>query len=345
MVVNVIPRRARSAVNNPVRSLSNLAVGGALSVGGAVVAAAAAGVVFAGHTRHRWATAADPCGPAGLEMPDGEVTTVTTEDGADLAVTVAGRDGASTVVLVHGWTCHRAVWAAVARRLVLNGHRVVLYDQRGHGESTLGSAPLTVEQLGSDLRDVLDHLDVTDAVLVGHSMGGMAVQSFAIDYPDALADRARSLVLVSTAARFLGYAVPTSIVDFVFGDRVIHRVAQGSLGLIIGRSSVGRGPRLAHIELTRDGLAATTAEARVGFLVDMSSMDLRAGLGSIALPTTVLVGTHDLLTPPRLGRAIASAIPGADLVVLPGAGHMLPVEDPDRILDVICAAALKRPNG
>lgn len=110
------------------------------------------------------------------------------------------------------------------------------------------------------------------------------------------------------------------------------------MGLLIARPSVGRGPRLAHIELTRDGLAATSAAARVGFLVDMSSMDMRAGLGSITLPTTVMVGTYDLLTPQRLGRALAAAIPGADLVVLPGVGHMLPVENPDRILDVIYAA-------
>lgn len=341
--MNITSRRVRSVgpLINPMRSLAALAVGGALSVGGAVVAAAATGVVVARRTRHRWETATDPCGPAGLEMPDGEATTVTTDDGAELAVTVAGDDGAPTVVLVHGWTCNRAVWAAVARRLVSTGHRVVAYDQRGHGESTLGSAPLTVEQLGSDLGAVLEKLDVTDAVLVGHSMGGMAVQSMAIDHPGVVVDRARALVLVSTAARLLGYAVPASVVELLLGDWLVHRIARGSIGLVIARSAVGRGPRLAHIELTRDCLVATTAPARAGFLVGMSAMDLRAGLGSIALPTTVLVGTHDLLTPPRLGRALAAAIPGADLVVLPGAGHMLPVEDPDRILDVICAAALR----
>ena len=67
-------------------------------------------------------------------------------------------------------------------------------------------------------------------------------------------------------------------------------------------------------------------------------MDFRAGLASVAVPTTVVVGSRDVLTPPRLGRALAAAIPGARLVELPGAGHMLPYEEPDRLAEIICSA-------
>ena len=59
----------------------------------------------------------------------------------------------------------------------------------------------------------------------------------------------------------------------------------------------------------------------------------------MAVPTTVVVGSRDLLTPPRLGRALAAAIPGARLVELPGAGHMLPYEEPDRLAEIILSAA------
>jgi pimeloyl-ACP methyl ester carboxylesterase len=67
-------------------------------------------------------------------------------------------------------------------------------------------------------------------------------------------------------------------------------------------------------------------------------MDFRAGLASVAVPTTVVIGSRDVLTPPRLGRALAAAIPGARLVELPGAGHMLPYEEPDRLAEIILSA-------
>ncbi|HET8618358.1 MAG TPA: alpha/beta fold hydrolase, partial [Acidimicrobiales bacterium] len=83
-----------------------------------------------------------------LGVPRGRALVVTTDDGARLAVTDAGDritlGGPAPVVLAHCWTGSRAVWAPVARRLVAAGHRVVLYDQRGHGASTAGTAPIAV---------------------------------------------------------------------------------------------------------------------------------------------------------------------------------------------------------
>lgn len=313
----------------------------ALAIGGAVVAAV--GSVWA---PRRWSTAFDPCGPSGFDLPDGDATVVVTDDGAELAVTIAGppaSPGAPTVVLAHGWTLQRGVWGAVARRLVLGGHRVVLYDHRGHGRSTLGTAPLTIERLGADLRAVLEQLDITEAVLVGHSMGGMTLQSFATAYPDDLVARTKAIVLVSTAARFLGHSVPSVVVEGVLGDRRVQRFLRGSIGLALARPAVGRRPRIAHVMAVRDGLVTTPSAARVGFLVAMSGMDLRPGLGKIPLPTTVLVGTQDRLTPPRFAQKLAKAIPCAELIVLPGAGHMLPLEEPDRLVDAICAAASVNP--
>ncbi|MBN2622405.1 MAG: alpha/beta fold hydrolase, partial [Acidimicrobiales bacterium] len=116
-----------------------------------------------------------------LTLPPGREVVVRTDDGARLAVTVAGTPSAdrAPVVLPHCWTGSRAVGVPVARRLLAAGHQVVLYDQRGHGESSTGSDPISVERLGDDLAAVVDHLDVTGAVLAGHSMGGMTVMSFA----------------------------------------------------------------------------------------------------------------------------------------------------------------------
>src|SRR5580704_6121257 len=121
-----------------------------------------------------------------------------TADGADLALWDIGEGPA--VVLPHCWGCTHAVWVPVARRLVESGHRVVLYDQRGHGASSRGTAQLTIETLADDLADVLTAREVEDAVLAGHSMGGMTIMALAAHRLDVLAARARAVVLVATAA-------------------------------------------------------------------------------------------------------------------------------------------------
>ena len=111
---------------------------------------------------------------------------------------------APTVVLPHCWGCSHEIWLPVARRLRSEGFRVVLYDQRGHGASSRGTAPLAVETLAHDLADVLNAVDAHDVVLAGHSMGGMTIMSLATHRPEVLTARAKATVLVATAATSMG---------------------------------------------------------------------------------------------------------------------------------------------
>ena len=109
----------------------------------ALVAVGAAGAAVAVRARAQHSVFDDPCGVEGLALPEGgERRTITTNDGAELAAFVAGPADGPVVVLPHCWMGGMAMWGAVARRLVASGHRVALYDQRGHGESTLGSDPI-----------------------------------------------------------------------------------------------------------------------------------------------------------------------------------------------------------
>src|SRR3954468_8374207 len=170
----------------------------ALATGGVAAAGAAAGIVVAGR---RWAAADDPEAGTRLTGPDGTTVRIPTGDKGEISATVAGDDGdGRTFVLVHGWTNDRRIWAPVGRLLVERGHRVVLYDQRGHGASRPGADGMKIKPLGSDMAAVLDHLDARDAVVAGHSMGGMAAQTFAIEHPDVLAERVAAVALVSTAS-------------------------------------------------------------------------------------------------------------------------------------------------
>jgi non-heme chloroperoxidase len=310
---NELPRRIRRA----------LLIAGA---GGLIAAGAAA---TANRRRERVDDSAD------ARLPEGRSLIVTTEDGARLAVTVAGPEGGPTIVLSHCWTGTRATWASVAERLVLDGHRVVLYDQRGHGGSTNADAPPSILALGHDLRAVLDATESRDVLLVGHSMGGMSVMSYAAEHPDHFAGRVLGVVFVATAARVLGRPIPGRIIERALGDDRQEWTRRGRVGRALVRGSLGQRARRSHIEQTLESFASTSGVARAGFLAAMAAMDQRVALAGITVPATVVVGTRDLLTPARLGRQLADALPDAELVVLPGAGHMLPLEEPEQVVDAI----------
>ena len=302
---------------------------------GAVIAGAA---VAARQIDRKWAAAHDPIEPHQRLLPAGDGLMVATDDGAKLAVTVAGPADGPDVVLAHCWTGRREVWAPVAHRLVERGHRVVLYDQRGHGSSTVGDDGFTIPRLGADLRAVIEEVDARDAVLAGHSMGGMTIQSLAAHHPDVVAARARALVLVATAASGISQGRRDAPAARIIGGRGLEQVMRSPIGHALVRGSVGRSVRRHHLVTTRDLFVATPPDARSGWLTAMQTMDLREGIAGIGVPTTVVVGTHDRLTPPERAAELAQTIPGARLVTLDDAGHMLPLEEPDRIAELIAAA-------
>jgi len=284
----------------------------------------------------RWASGDDPAALDELEAPAGTSSTVVTDDGAELSVLVAGEG--PMVVLPHCWMGSRRVWAPVAHRLVRAGRTVVLYDQRGHGRSTVGRDGFTIPRLGADLKAVLEHVDARGAVLGGHSMGGMTIQSLATHHLDVLADRASAIVLVSTACGGLSQGRRDRRLAKAIGSAAVARSMAGPMGHALLRGTVGTTVRRSHLLLTRDLLLETTPEARSGFLTAMQAMDLREGIAAIGIPTTVLVGTRDTLTPPARASELVDAIPGAKLVTLDGFGHMLPLEAPDEVADALLAA-------
>jgi non-heme chloroperoxidase len=309
-------------------------------LGRAATVAALGGLVAAAVVRNRskrgWADGDDPCGPEGLALPAGTERTVTTDDGAELVVFEAGPAKGPTVVLPHCWTGTKEIWAPVARRLVAAGHRVVLYDQRGHAGSTLGSGSLDVDRLGEDLFAVLATVKGDDLVLAGHSMGGMTIQALVTNHPEVVRDRVRGVALVATATRSLPSVaprIPAAIIHAVVGDRASGAIARTGLGAT--RGSLGQLAHRSHVQATYDAFVATPGAVRAGFLVAMARMDYRVGLAGINVPTTILVGTHDRLTPVVRARELQAGIAGSELIVLPGLGHMLPLEAPDEVADAI----------
>ncbi|MCB5178555.1 alpha/beta fold hydrolase [Streptomyces antimicrobicus] len=255
--------------------------------------------------------------------------TVRTDDGADLAVTVlaplAGTAPAADVVLVHGWAHSRRAWGTVADRLIRAGHRVVLYDLRGHGASTLGRTPVAPERLAADLAAVLGETQAREAVVVGHSGGGFTALTYAAAHPEAA--RLRGLVLLGTAAH--GQDTPDSEVKMMGSGFFSWALSRPALGrkLLAANTMGKRADRWAR-ELNRQLFAATPPRIRADYFRCTRGWDVRAALASVRVPAVVLHGDQDKVIDVALAETLADVLPAARFEVVPDTGHMLPLERP-----------------
>jgi pimeloyl-ACP methyl ester carboxylesterase len=275
----------------------------------------------------------------------GLMTTVAGADGVDLHVETDGPQAApATVVLAHGWTLDARTWGPVTRALVGGGTpaRVVRFDHRGHGRSAaVDPSTMTLEQLADDMAAVFAQV-APDGPLVlgGHSMGGMTLMALAERHPEVYT-RVRGVVLVSTAAGGLaGHTLglhPRAAAVVQRGERRMYasagwagRAALGSprlLGpgvrwLLLGPRS---GPEAIRITVT--SVAQCRPLTVSGFRPALEAHERAAALAMFArIPTAVLVGAKDRLTPVRMARHIATELPSASLTIFPEAGHMVPVE-------------------
>ena len=302
--------------------------------GGALVAKRAADNRIA-----TWTANPDVCDGDPLTLPPGRDVEVVADDGAVLRGIDCG-DG-PTVLLVHCWTGHAGFWAPVARRLVDAGFRVVAVNQRGHARSERGHAPYRPETLGRDVRTWVEGLDLRDAVIAGHSMGGLATMAFVTQHADIADDRVRGLVLVATlASPPKDPRLPEIEFDqsrfLPMVERMMRRRDYGLFTLV---RVFGTRPARSQMEATRAGFIETDAVVRAEAARMMQDFDLRPSLGDITHPTQVVAGTHDQLTFLHVNEEIAELIPGARLEVLHGHGHMLPFEAPDQLTDCIIQAA------
>ncbi|ABS02217.1 alpha/beta fold hydrolase [Kineococcus radiotolerans] len=283
-----------------------------------------------------------------LQRLVGDPVEVETDDGARLHVEVdpADRDGAPTVVLAHGYALSSDCWHF--QRLALRGrYRLVLPDLRGHGRSTRGPAgPVAVARLADDLGQVVDAVAPTGPlVLVGHCLGGMAVMELAARRPDLL-PRVEGVALVATGARALtavDHGLP------VLGHHLVRR-AELALERAPGRGEAperGRRPgadleqRLVRhwsfagpvapelVRLAARMVAETPVDVVADLLPAFGGLDERAALSGLAgRPALVVTAERDLMTPPAHGREVAEALPGAEHVLVRGAGHLVMLEHP-----------------
>ena len=212
------------------------------------------------------------------------------------------------------------VWDPVLPHLP-EGLRIVRYDKRGHGLSDGAPGPWRIEDLADDLAGLLDTLGIRAAIVCGLSVGGMIAQSLAVRRPDLVS----ALILCDTAAK-IGTAELWNERIRAVEDRGIASIADAILERWFTSRFRAGNPELA---LWRNMLVRTPAEGYAATCAAIRDADLTEATRSLRVPTLALAGDADGSTPLDLVRATAALIPGARFHVIPDAGHLPGVEQPE----------------
>jgi len=242
-------------------------------------------------------------------------------NGVSLAYEDRGPRGGKPIVFVHGFPFSRKMWTAQAE-LLEKDFRVVLYDVRGHGESEAGDGPFFLEHLVDDLVGLLDHLKIEKAVLCGLSMGGY----IALRAVERNPERVAALVLADTKSEADGNEAKVKRAQ---GLAALQKngpaaYAENFVKNVFAKANVAS-PAAAAIKSV---IAANPPAGIGGTLLALAARtDTTASLAKIAVPTLVLVGEEDAVTPPAAAEALARGIPGAKLHKIPGAAHMSNLEN------------------
>jgi len=225
----------------------------------------------------------------------------------------------------YGW--HRTIpWLA-------ERYQAIAFDNRGVGRSDVPAGPYTITQMAADAEAVLDANGHDTAHVVGASLGGMIAQRFALAYPDRL----RSLILICTTpgganAVTASREVMTAMVQGGDDPRKVYR---RNAWFLYGDDTRTNHPDRIEEDLEYRQKIPTMPAGYLGQLTAAMGHDTWDGLPSIAVPTLVVHGDADLLVPTANGPLLAGRIPGARLVMVPGAGHMLQADGGDLVRESV----------
>lgn len=252
-------------------------------------------------------------------------------NGATLHVRCDGDPRRPTVVLSNSLGTDLSMWDAQAAVLSTRFH-VVRYDTRGHGASSASPGPYTIGLLGTDVLDLLSHLDIERAHFVGLSMGGVIGQWLGIHAPGRL----HKLVLANTASRIGTPDGWHARAASVRGSGMLE-IAAGAPGRWFTPEFVARQPVV--VGSMQKTLRNIDPEGYAACCEALAETDFGEGVKQIAVPTLVIGGANDPVTTIADAEALTAAIPGASTVVLP-ASHLSNVEAPDRFTDAVTSFLL-----
>lgn len=276
--------------------------------------------------------------------PRGRPLEAVSADGTRLHAEVFGPEDGPAVVLAHGWTEALQYWVYVIRELTEAGVRVIAFDLRGHGESgEAAGGDYSLERFGEDMEAVLDASlrEGERTLLAGHSLGAMSIVAWAQDHD--VQRRVEAVALLNTGVEGLiaeNVLVPFAIARlkepvgrlFMGAGGPLPRVSTPLTFTAVRFAAFGPEGSPAKVAFYERMLLSCSPRVRSAIGLSLATMNLSSALSRLTVPTLVLAGESDKLTPPRHAQRMFDALPQpAGLVELPQTGHMAPLERPAEV--------------
>ena len=240
----------------------------------------------------------------------------------------ANRATDPVVMLSNSLSSNLSMWDKQVPALLEQGYRVLRYDSRGHGQSSVPDEPYTIAMLATDALALLEHLDIEHVHFCGLSMGGMVGQYLASHH----AERLLSVTLCATAA-FLN-------APGVWDERRKLVLETGMSAVVDATMERWFSPRAtdnipAELDAVRAGIRLTDPIGYANSCLAIRDMDQRESIKKIAVPTLVIAGENDPSTTVAAAEEIASAVKGAELAVIDGAQHLLNIEMSEKFNEIL----------
>jgi 3-oxoadipate enol-lactonase len=237
------------------------------------------------------------------------------------------------VVFLHAFPLSLAMWDAQAEAL-RHAHRVLRYDDRGFGGSQADDGPLTMDRIADDAAALMDRLSIDRAVVCGCSMGGYAALAFVRRHPERL------LGLVLQDTRAAADTEEARANRSALAARVLREGAQAAADAfaprLLGATTQARKPAL--MARVREIILANPPQGIANALMGLRERpDSTSTLAAIRVPTLVICGSEDVLTPPADSEALHAGIAGSRLEIVAEAGHLANMEHPETVDRVLAA--------
>lgn len=251
--------------------------------------------------------------------------------GTELAYSVTGSGPA--VVFLHAFPLGLFMWEAQAKALE-GTHTVVRFDDRGFGDTPVGDGLLTMERIADDAAALMDHLGISQAVVAGCSMGGYATLAFARRHPDRL----KGLVLQDTKASADTDEARRN--RALVSDRIrkegASAVAEAFMPKLLGKTTQSENPAL--VERIREVILGTSPQGMIDALAGLAARaNSTPSLREIRVPTLVICGEEDTITPVADSEVLHRGIAGSRLAIVPKAGHLSSLEKPTAYNEALAA--------
>lgn len=242
------------------------------------------------------------------------------------AISIDHAGDGELLILMHGIGGNRSNWTDQIRAFSPHFHTVA-WDARGYGDSDDYDGPLDFSDFARDLVRVLDHFGVEKAHIAGLSMGGRISQDFYALFPE----RVKTLTLVATFTGFKNFTPEERqrFVDLRKKPLVEEGKEPKDIAPIVARSLIGPHATEAQYQRLVASMAALHKESYIKTVEATTMFDRSDNLANISVPTLLIFGEHDPLTTAEMGQSMADKIPGCEFHIVPKAGHLVNLEQPE----------------